>query len=66
MLIFAGLIFNIAISSTEKRIKCFHRIRRRRFFVASVPELKGCHTQARTLEELHERIEEVIELFPEV
>jgi predicted RNase H-like HicB family nuclease len=32
------------------------------FFVASVPELRGCHTQARTLDVLVERIREAIEL----
>lgn len=32
------------------------------FYVATVPELKGCHTQAKSLDELNERIKEVIEL----
>ena len=32
------------------------------FFVASVPELKSCYTQARTLEELWPRMREVVEL----
>ena len=36
------------------------------FYVASVPELHGCHTQARTLEVLNERIQEAIELCLEV
>ena len=35
-------------------------------YVASVPELEGCHTQARTLDELKERMEEAIELYLEV
>ena len=35
-------------------------------YVASVPELKGCHTQAKTLDELRERIKEVIQLYLEV
>ncbi len=30
------------------------------WLVASVPELQGCHTQARTLAELDERITEAI------
>jgi predicted RNase H-like HicB family nuclease len=36
------------------------------FYVASVPRLPGCHTQARTREELTERIQEAIELWLEV
>ena len=32
------------------------------FYVASVPELPGCHTQAKTLDVLMERIKEAIEL----
>ena len=35
-------------------------------YVASAPALKGCHTQARTLEELWSRIREAIELCLEV
>jgi predicted RNase H-like HicB family nuclease len=35
-------------------------------YVASVPELEGCHTQARSLDELKERIKEAIELYLEV
>ena len=35
-------------------------------YVASVPELKGCHTQAKTLDELRERIREAIQLYLEV
>jgi len=34
-------------------------------FVASVPELPGCYTQAKTLEEVRERIKEVINLVLE-
>jgi len=36
------------------------------FFVASVPALSGCHTQARSPDELMERIKEAIELCLEV
>jgi len=32
------------------------------YFVATVPALKSCYTQAKTLEELYPRIREVIEL----
>jgi predicted RNase H-like HicB family nuclease len=36
------------------------------YFVASVPNLRGCHTQAKSLDELMERIQEAIELCLEV
>jgi predicted RNase H-like HicB family nuclease len=36
------------------------------YYVASVPALPGCHTQARSLDELSERIREAIELYLEV
>ncbi len=32
------------------------------FYVASVPALPGCHTQARSLDELMERVREAIAL----
>ncbi len=34
--------------------------------MASVPQLPGCHTQARSLDEVMERIREAIELCLEV
>lgn len=34
-------------------------------YVASVPELPGCYTQGKTLEEVRERIKEVIEMVLE-
>jgi predicted RNase H-like HicB family nuclease len=36
------------------------------YFVASVPNLPGCHTQAKSLDELIERIKEAIILCLEV
>ena len=32
------------------------------YFVASVPELRGCHTQAKSLDVLMKRVREAIEL----
>jgi predicted RNase H-like HicB family nuclease len=32
------------------------------YYVASVPELRGCHTQARSLDKLMARVREAIEL----
>ncbi|MBA3045560.1 MAG: type II toxin-antitoxin system HicB family antitoxin [Candidatus Thermoplasmatota archaeon] len=32
-------------------------------FVATVPELKGCHTQAKTLDTLIKRTKEAVELY---
>lgn len=36
------------------------------YFVASVPSLRGCHSQAKSLDVLMERIKEAIELCLEV
>jgi predicted RNase H-like HicB family nuclease len=36
------------------------------YYVASVPELRGCHTQAKSLDKLMERIREAVELCLEV
>jgi len=36
------------------------------FYIASVPTLTGCHTQAKSLDVLMERIREAIELCLEV
>ena len=36
------------------------------YFIASVPTLPGCHTQAKSLDELMSRIREAIELYLEV
>ncbi len=36
------------------------------YYVASVPALRGCHTQAKSLDELMARIQEAIELCLEV
>ena len=36
------------------------------FYVADVPELKGCHTQAKSLDELMSRVKEAIQLSIEV
>jgi predicted RNase H-like HicB family nuclease len=36
------------------------------YYVASVPALRGCHTQAKSLDELIERIREAVELCLEV
>ena len=33
------------------------------YYVASVPTLPGCHTQARSLDELMERVKEAIEAY---
>ena len=48
-------VFNVII---ERDAEGYH--------IASVPELRGCHTQARSLDTLMKRIREAIELCLEV
>ena len=36
------------------------------YYVGSVPQLPGCHTQARSLDEVTQRIREAVELCLEV
>ncbi len=36
------------------------------YYIAKVPTLKGCHTQAKNLPELYKRLDEVIHLCLEV
>lgn len=36
------------------------------YLIASVPELKGCHTQAKSQDELLKRIKEAVELCVEI
>lgn len=48
-------IFNVVIEKDEDG-----------FFVATVPSLRGCHTQAKSLDKLMERTKEAIELCLEV
>ncbi len=36
------------------------------YYVASVPALPGCHTQARSLDQLMDRVREAVELCLEV
>ena len=36
------------------------------YYVATVPELRGCHTQAKSLDKLMKRVREAIELCLEV
>lgn len=53
----------------ERRIREFNVVIERDsegFYVASVPALRGCHTQARTLDQLTKRVREAIELCLEV
>jgi len=44
-------IFNVVIEKDEDGT-----------FIAEVPELRGCHTQSKSLDELTDRIKEAIEL----
>ncbi len=82
MVQFALVIVNIMESFIKKKRKAFNSLGMCDFmkrtltviverdeegwFVGSVPELPGCHTQAKTLDELMERVKEAIELYLEV
>ena len=35
------------------------------YYIADVPELHGCHTQAKSIDKLRDRIKEAIELYLE-
>ncbi|MFN8006151.1 MAG: type II toxin-antitoxin system HicB family antitoxin [Terriglobia bacterium] len=53
----------------NKRVKEFNVVIERDtegYYLASVPALPGCHTQAKSLDKLVERIQEAIELCLEV
>ncbi len=57
------------MSLTAKTPKEFHIVIERDadgYYIASVPSLPGCHTQAKSLDTLIERIREAIELYLEV
>ena len=52
-----------------KKIKEFNVVIERDsegYYVASVPVLPGCHTQAKSLDKLIERIQEAIDLYLDV
>ncbi len=36
------------------------------YYVATVPKLPGCHTQARSIDELVERIKEALKLYLDI
>jgi len=51
--------------SKERKVREFNVVIERDeagYYTASVPALRGCHTQARTLDELTTRIREAIEI----
>ncbi|MBI2819290.1 MAG: type II toxin-antitoxin system HicB family antitoxin [Acidobacteria bacterium] len=53
----------------HKTVKDFHVLIEKDsagYYVASVPALPGCHTQARSLDKLQDRIREAIELYLDV
>lgn len=50
----------------EKKFSVVIEHDREGYYVASVPALRGCHTQAKSLDELLVRIREAIELCLEV
>lgn len=60
---------DIVVGKMEPSVREFNVVIERDsegYFVASVPSLAGCHTQARSLDELMSRIREAVELCLEV
>lgn len=47
---------------SDKQFKVFIEFDEDGYYVASVPALPGCHTQAKTLPELKKRIKDAIKL----
>jgi len=50
------------VSKTPKQFKILIEQGEDGYFVASVPALPGCHTQGKTLRELHANIKDAIKL----
>jgi len=48
------------------RLEVFVRKYEDGYYVATVPVLPGCHTQAKNLDDLMSRIKEAISLYPEM
>lgn len=55
----------MSINSQELQFKVLLEQDEDGLYIASVPELPGCYTQGKTLEEVRERIKEAIELVME-
>jgi predicted RNase H-like HicB family nuclease len=53
-------------SDMKKKFSVFVEKDEDGYYVATVPGLPGCHSQARSLDELMERIKEAIEVYLEV
>jgi len=51
--------------SQELQFKVLIEVDEQGLYIATVPELPGCYTQGKTLEEARERIKEAIELILE-
>ncbi|AET65195.1 hypothetical protein Mhar_1838 [Methanothrix harundinacea 6Ac] len=62
-------VFNIKTQNSREMKAKFNVLVERDedgYYVATVPSLPGCHTQAKSLDELMERAKEAIELYLEV
>lgn len=59
---------NMILFPMKKRLKNFTVIieKEDNYYIGSVPALKGCHTQGKTIDELLKNIKEAIELCLEV
>jgi predicted RNase H-like HicB family nuclease len=62
---FTGLIAIISDGSMKKKFSVLVEKDEDGFLVATVPTLPGCHTQARSMDDLLERAKEAIEAYLE-
>ena len=65
-LLLALLLLTVPVKAQQMEFNVIIERDNEGYFVASVPSLPGCHTQAKSLDEVMERIREAIELCLEV
>jgi predicted RNase H-like HicB family nuclease len=62
---FIGSLFTIFVEMVQLKFAVVVEKDEEGYYVASVPELSGCHTQAKTLDKLMARVKEAIMVYLE-